>query len=485
MNYPALIFWLLIAWSVTASRSTLLILLLASIPFASLALVPPAIAGMSILPQSMFAVVLILKVVAPQLMPLSPKLLTALQLRHLGFLALFLLVGTVVTMIMPKLFAGEIVITPMRESWLTGLLSATPQNFTQFGYVALSVMTVFAVTLVADEPEFTETLLKGVLIGGIVCIVTGLIDLAAASTGMEGLLKPFRNADYAYLTTAEVAGVKRVVGFTSEASVYGPFCVDFAAAIALLRTLYSEGYQRILATLVAFGLVAMALLSTSSTAYFGLAILGMVYAANWVRRGLLAPALHQRGLMWELLAGIGLLATLLFILIARADLFDPLLNVIQEVIFNKPLTDSFYGRSQWNIIAWETVASTWGLGVGFGSTRTSNWFAAIVSNAGLIGAACMAMFLVQTFARRPAWRTALSLELLTALKLSLLPALAMAGVDAIGPDFGPWIAVAFGAIAGVAEFCPQRGFSATDSASHAGARATIKSRAIGSKHTLG
>src|SRR6478672_2049316 len=126
MNYyPALIFWMLIVWSVTAKPSTLLVLSLASIPFAGLALIPPEIVGMSILPQSLFAAVLVLKVIAPQLLPLSPKLLNALRLRNLGFLALFLLVGLVATVIMPRLFAEEIVVVPMRENSTTGLLTVT------------------------------------------------------------------------------------------------------------------------------------------------------------------------------------------------------------------------------------------------------------------------------------------------------------------------------------------------------------------------
>jgi hypothetical protein len=484
MNYPALIFWLLIAWSVTASRGTLLVLLLASIPFASLALLPPAFLGMSILPQQMFAVVLILKVVTPELMPLSPKLLTALRLRHLGCLALFLLVGIVATVIAPRLFQGEVVIVPMREAFKTDLLSPILPNLTQSGYVALSVMTVFAVTLMVDDPGFVETLLAGLLAGGTVCAVTGLIDLAAASTGMESLLEPFRNADYAYLTEASVADVKRVVGFTPEASAYGPICVDFAAGIGLLRTLYAEGLQRILATMVAIGLVVMALLSTSSTAYVGVAVLGLVYAANLVRRGVLASALGQQGLVWEFLAGLSLIAALLFFLIARADLFDPILNVIEEVIFNKPLTGSFYERSHWNTVGWETVASTWGLGVGFGSTRTSSWLAAIVSNAGLVGAAFMGIFLVQTFARGSIWRTPLSVELLSVLKLSLFPALVMAAINAPGPDFGLWMAVVFGAIAGIAEFRPQRGSLDRAAADrprpfHAGGRTTVRAPALG------
>ena len=147
---------------------------------------------------------------------------------------------------------------------------------------------------------------------------------------------------------------------------------------------------------------------------------------------------------------------LLFVLIAHADLLNPLLNVIDEQIFNKPLTASFYERSHWNTTAWDAVASTWGLGIGFGSTRTSNWFAAVISNAGLIGAAFMGIFLVQTFARRRFRVTPLSAELLSALKLSLVPALVMVGVDSPGPDFGLWMGVVFGAITGIAALRPVR-----------------------------
>ena len=434
MNIPVLVFWALIAWSFTASRSTVLVLLLASTPFVSLALLPAGMIGMSILPQSMFAVVLILKVLAPQVMPLSSKLWTALQLRHLGYLALFLVVGIVATVIMPRLFSGEIVIVPMRELIGAEMLTPATANVTQVGYVTLSVLTAFAVMLMADEPSFTRTLLTSVLAGGIVTVVTGLIDIAAVSTGLEGLLSPFRNADYAYITSAEIVGVRRVVGFTPEASSYGNICVQFVTAIALLRTLYAQGRQRVLATTCAASLGVLALFSTSSTAYLGLAVLAPVYAANWIRRAISPSSLGQSGLVAELLVGLGLAVAALVIWVFSPSVFDPLVNLIDEQIFNKPLSSSFYERSFWNTIAWNAVVSTWGLGVGFGSTRTSNWFAAIISNAGLFGAAFMALFLIQTFLKRATWRTPLSSALLPALKLSLIPALFMSGVVTAGPD---------------------------------------------------
>jgi hypothetical protein len=473
MNYPALVFLALIAWSITARPATLLILLLASMPFASLALLPTElVGGMSILPQSMFAAVLIGKVLAPQVMPLSSKLVAALQLRNLGFLFLFLLTGTAAAVLMPRLFLGDVVIVPMRE--LTGAepLTPTQANFTQFGYVTLSVAVAFAVMLMTDKAGFARALLSGVLAGGAMCVLTGLVDVAAASTGTEYLLAPFRNAEYAYLTEDAVGGMRRVVGLTPEASGYGSLCVQFATPITLFRHLY-EGRYRNLATIVAAGLIALALLSTSSTAYGGLAVLALVYAANGMRRLVVPSPLGQRGLVWELLVGWGVVVALLVVLVIRPNLFDPLLNLIQEVIFNKPQTSSYYGRSEWNTIAWNTVASTWGLGVGFGSTRASNWFAAVASNTGLIGATFMGIFLIQTFARRLVWRTSLSAELLPALKLSLLPALTMAGVAAPGPDFGPWVGVIFGAVAGIAALRPELG-----SASRVDAGRPLRTRVV-------
>ena len=456
MNYPALFFWVLLLWSITASDSALLVLLFVSMPFASLALVPPdMVGGMSILPQLLFAAILIAKVIIPKLMPPSPQLTNALQLRNQGFLVLFLTVGFVATAIAPRLFLGEVVVMPMRLSSAPDVLAPVISNITQSGYVTLSVMTVLAVALMANEPRFEETLLKSVLAGGIVCIGTGLVDLAASFTGTEMLLEPFRNAQYAYITTAELGGIRRVIGFTPEASVYGPICVQFAAAASLLRPLYAAGGQRFVATIVTIGLLGMALFSTSSTAYAGLALLGLAYVVNWIRRAVFPTPLGQNGLLGELLVGLGLLIALVLIIVVSAQVLDPLLNLMQEVVFNKPTSSSFVERSHWNEVAWKAVASTWGLGVGFGSTRASSWFVAVVSNTGVIGAACMAIFLVQTFLRRASSLDRISSEMLPALKLSLVPGLAMAGLNQPGPDFGLWAAVVFGAIGGVATFRPR------------------------------
>jgi hypothetical protein len=90
--------------------------------------------------------------------------------------------------------------------------------------------------------------------------------------------------------------------------------------------------------MICIGLMRMAILSKSSTAYIGLAVFG----------------LDQAGFLWEPLIGLGMIGGVLFVLIAD----DPLVNVVEEQIFKKPLA--------------------WGQVMGFGSTCTSSWFAAIV-----------------------------------------------------------------------------------------------------------
>ena len=326
---------------------------------------------------------------------------------------------------------------------MTDLLSPSLANFTQSGYLVLSVMTALAVTLMADEPGFTGTLLKALLAGGMVCIVTGLIDIAAASTGMESLLAPFRNAEYAYLTTMR-CGARKVVGFTPEASAYGPICVNlpprWLSADPLCGPSAAHVRDDSCGQSGGNGPALYVLHCLWGLAYWGWFTGGTGSGAR------ILLALGQGGLLGELLVGLGLIIALLFVLIAHADLLNPLLSVIDEQIFNKALSGSFYERSHWNTTAWDALASTWGLGIGFGSTRTSNWFASVSSNTGLIGTAFMGVFLVQIFARRSISRTPLSMELLSALKLSLVPALVMAGVNSPGPDFGLWIGVVFGAI---------------------------------------
>jgi hypothetical protein len=143
-----------------------------------------------------------------------------------------------------------------------------------------------------------------------------------------------------------------------------------------------------------------------------------------------------------------LFAFLLFA--AKPALLDPLSELVDAMIFNKTNTLSLYERSVWNATSWNAFVGSWGLGVGFGSTRTSNWFISIISNTGAIGALFLSLFLLQTFMRRVRSDLYRS-EFINACKLALIPNFAMAALAGTTPDFGPLIAILVGTITGLGD----------------------------------
>jgi hypothetical protein len=192
----------------------------------------------------------------------------------------------------------------------------------------------------------------------------------------------------------------------------------------------------------------MALLSTSSSAYAGLTFFGAAYMLNLGRRMAGASPAGRSGLGAEFTVGFVSIIALLFILIVDPEAFDPLLRIVDEIIFNKARSDSFLDRMYWNEVSWNAFRSTYGMGVGLGATRASNYLIAVISNTGFLASSCFFIFLLQTFFRRSyASRTAN--EIVTALKFTIIPSMGMACLGSTTPDFEPWLGIVFGAITGL------------------------------------
>lgn len=451
MTYPAVIFWFLFLKAAVSRQQTLLLMLFASFTFGSLAVLPPEVtAGSSFVPKTMFALLLVMKVLVPTLLTRSSLVLELASLKNLGFLFAFLAVSLITTIFVPSFLADTISVVPLKSLGFASTEPLRPSqgNITQSIYLSVSVAVAAATALIARSPPFPGQLLLAVLVGGITLLTSGLIDMFASAAGLASLLDPFRNAGYAMITNAEVLGVRRVVGLMPEASSYGSSCVAFASALAFLRPLYAPGPARMVASSTAVALIGMALLSTSSSAYAGLAIFSVAYAINLVRRIANFSAIGHTGLAIEFVVGLIAVVSILMALLLQPELFDPLLRLVDEIIFNKAMSNSFVERSFWNQVGWNALFSSYGLGVGLGATRASNYFVAVISNTGLIGGGCFFIFLLQTMLRR-SYGLPQSRELVTALKFTIIPSLGMAALGSATPDFEPWLAIIFGAITGI------------------------------------
>ncbi|MGI8569813.1 MAG: hypothetical protein ACR2KT_12475 [Methylocella sp.] len=446
MTWPAIAFWLLTLVGVFLRGPLLLYVFAAAGAVGTLQMVPGDMVGdVNLLPQSVCAVFLVGKIFLSQ-GQMARALDAAIDPAKLGVLFLFLAYGLLSAYAMPRLFAHSVAVIPISASATSPLaLAPTSANITQSAYLALSIGVALAFTLVGGHPNFQRHYLQAILLGGIVVIVTGLMDLLLPAD----LLAPFRNATYALLVDAGELGGKRVVGLMPEASAYGPLCVSTAASLAILRPLFPKLLRGLVVPVAIAGLVAMALLSTSSTAYVGLGVFGVVYASNWLRRFLAPAPLSFEGFKWEALAAIAALLIFLFMLALAPSLLDPVFERVDAVVLQKTASTSYAQRMMWNQMGMDAFFATNGIGVGLGSARSSSWYVAILSNTGIIGATLLGWFIVRLFLQHGPGEPRAG-EFVAALKFSLLPAFAMAGLTGLSPDFGVMTGASFGLITSLA-----------------------------------
>src|SRR5690606_31272067 len=119
----------------------------------------------------------------------------------------------------------------------------------------------------------------------------------------------------ALLVDVEVFNTKRVVGLMPEASSFGGICISFLAGVYFFRRAIVNPFLRVTVTpVLLLGLALLVWLSTSSSAFVSLAVLGGVVLLEWAWRATSggANAALKRGLSAEFtFAVVGLTALLM------------------------------------------------------------------------------------------------------------------------------------------------------------------------------
>ncbi len=200
----------------------------------------------------------------------------ALDFRKLGLLAMFGLYMVVTAFLFPRIFAGSVELYALNAADNLSLLSPSSANITQSIYMLVSIGMTFVFAYRGQNLKFRNDFLYASFFGATILLASGIIDMLLGGAGREGLLIPFHNATYHLLDTVEVAGQKRVVGFMPEASIFGAACCANLSFLVFNRQAYSGWLRKFGVPVVALGLLIMIYLSTSSSAYIGLAVLAFV-----------------------------------------------------------------------------------------------------------------------------------------------------------------------------------------------------------------
>lgn len=450
---PVALFWGLGIWGFFSRKPVLLYLFFGSMPFGAFAVVPTQLtAGLTFTATPIVSLLIIARVLGSA-KGIGFFLESALDFRRLGLLTGFWVTAIFTTLFMPSLFAGQVDIIPVRGTVSQpSPLFPTTQNISQLFYVSISVLAVFAFSRLLQSHVMRQRALEAICVGAAMAILTGLLDFLSQYIPIQPLLAPFRTATYALLTDVEVLGAKRVVGLMPEASSFGSVCVAFLTALYFFRRAILNERLRDRAAPVAMAFLALfAYLSTSSAALVALAIVATMAALEWVWRSaaLRRGALRRRGLAAEAWLAFGAAGVLVVVLMAVPSVFDPVINLLDRMLFQKTSSQSFEERNMWTATSWNALVATYGIGVGIGGTRASNALVAVFSNVGIVGGLLYYAFIAQSLLRRAPKGDEVGAAMISAVRWSFPPGFVIGLLIGTSANFGTFGAFRYGLVAAI------------------------------------
>lgn len=302
---------------------------------------------------------------------------------HLGFLLAFAAWGAASAVVLPRLFAGIPVLAPRGGIDTELLAGGTPlafslSNVAQVGYLLLNVAVVITLAQAGREPAGFRRLERAFLASGALVVAVALYQAVALRLGLpfpSDLLysNPFR----AQLFGVTSGGVPRINATFAESSNLALFGSALLAYV-LVRYLLAPRRRALRHGPLIALLLAVLYLSTSSTAYLGVA--GLVSAIALVFG--VVPVVFQGRVLTRLLAvllvSVGLLG-------ASVAVAPKLRATLYRATVGKTTSDSALARVGADRAALELVAETRGLGVGLGSNRPSSFVTWLLSNTGVLG----------------------------------------------------------------------------------------------------
>lgn len=450
---PIALFWALALWGLSSRKPVLLYLFFATMPVGAFAVIPTALTGgLTFTATPVVSLLLIGRTFLDRGGP-AAFLTLAILPERLMLLTLFWLVALISTLFLPRLFAGAVMVVPMR-----GIVSAPSplqpnmQNISQFAYLSISVFSVFAFARLLQPAAMRQHALRAMCLGGFVTVATGLLDYASQFLPITPLLEPFRTASYALLTEIEVLGGKRVVGLMPEASAFGAQCLAFLSALYFYRRAMESSRLRDLLAPAAMGLLALcAWLSTSSGTLVGVGVFVLVTALEWLARinaGERKGAIYRQGLGGEMSVTVLAVAAVALAIILQPQVLDPVYAMVQRMVLEKQSSSSFTERGMWRSTALASLTDSHGFGIGLGSTRSSSSVVGVLSSTGLIGGALFYAFVLQCLLRQVRGAPAEARFILSAFRFSYIPPFVVSLMvgDA---DFGGMAAFGFGIVSAV------------------------------------
>jgi hypothetical protein len=304
-------------------------------------------------------------------------------------LLLLLFYAVMSAWLLPDAFAGRLMVSPQKQDpLLPGVfvpLQSTYGNVTQPLYLALNITFTVAVAIFLTRTKIPyQSIIAAYLLSGYVAVALVFWQFGSRITGVpfpDDLLQS--NPGWAIVKQA-IGSVPRIQGsFTEPTALAGYMCgIAFCCLWISVR-----GYRILRPNLLFTLALASILLSTSTTGIITVLVgLPLTFVAASLGGG--RAALSRIGRSVGLLL-LGAVIAVGPILLLRPALLGSVEAVI-EATLSKGESDSYRERSAWDAGALDTFAPTYGLGVGWGSYRSSSLVPGLTANGGLF---CITMII--------------------------------------------------------------------------------------------
>jgi hypothetical protein len=303
--------------------------------------------------------------------------------RQNGWLVAYCCFGAATAYILPHIFSHGIYIAPLRtvSERLYGVqpVKYSSQNITTSIYLMGTLLAALMAGAAVRSERKWHMLVTTVIVMTWAHFGFGIADLVLDKIGHKEWLAIFRTATYAELDQEAFGGVHRIAGIFAETSSYSGYGLGL---LALNLEFWIRNLEPKKTGAAAIAIAGVLMLTTSTTAYVGLAAIALLLMARILFTPMQFPARKMIVLaVAGVLAGAAVLALIVFDKKSAQFATDLLL----QSTVHKVHSGSGLQRAYWAHRAIEAFYASYGLGVGVGSFRSSGIIQAIAGSTGVIG----------------------------------------------------------------------------------------------------
>jgi hypothetical protein len=292
--------------------------------------------------------------------------------------------------IMPRLFEGDILVWPQKLSGFFVLTPLAPNsgNYTQDMYLLANAALAVTASLYLTRSDFDgRRLLDTYFVSGLAVVFIAVWQFISNTLHIWYPTDFFlSNPGWAQLSEESIGTLVRLNGPFSEPSALAGYLCGVVSGAAWV---IFHGDKKVLPRVVLVLSLGVILLSTSTTGYVALVILGMVLLFYTFISA--SPAMRKR-VITGLVAALAITAVCVATVPAVAPGVAKEAETVIDGTLNKKQSSSYSDRTGADRDSVREMEQSYGLGVGWGSNRSSSLGPGLCASVGIWGIAGLLWF---------------------------------------------------------------------------------------------